>query len=690
MTAPPRTIFVTGDVTIDWLLLPSDGERGGAVDFIWMWGGDYSCRALVSAGGAASHADILRRTVEASGRSDIVVAGPHLPAEALASPFHPGHPHTFARIQRFPRRLGEPGHAWRIREFLGTDMTRARATGQEPAAAAAESAPQTVDTLTIVDHAVGYRESCDDLPALLAAGPRHIVWQTGAPLTGSRLAELLLDAHADRLTAITSSDELRKAGAEVGYPLSWEQIAEEIVAAVRAHPLSAARRVIVIIGASGAVIVERGAADVLVFDPHSQESDWRRRHPGVGAGYGRCIDAAVALELAGGEEPALLDAVKRGLAAARVAHVTGLQVGSGPDADSNPFPLDHVAQVLLHDDETFASTMYRPEHGTSILAQTYAGTSLADVAAATALHGTASLPHGIPVETVGAWSSVDRAEIENLRSMRNIVEEYVLRRARGAPAGQPLSLAVFGPPGSGKTFAVRQMAADLLPGSSRRLEFDLSELHSEADLHAAFHEVRDAALEGDLPLVFWDEFDCPMGGTALGWLHLFLSPMQNGRFREGSAYHPLGLAIFVFAGGTAARFDEFVAFGDARAEKAAKKPDFISRLRGYINVTGPNRQDEHDFAWSLRRALLLRSLIAARAPQMMHANYGEPTLAIDDGVLRAFLQVPEYIHGARSMEAIIQMSTLSGKPRFERSSLPAPQQLGVHVDAEEFLRLVRS
>ncbi len=36
------------------------------------------------------------------------------------------------------------------------------------------------------------------------------------------------------------------------------------------------------------------------------------------------------------------------------------------------------------------------------------------------------------------------------------------------------------------------------------------------------------------------------------------------------------------------------------------------------------------------------------------------------------------------------MSTLSGKPRFERSSLPAPQQLGVHVDADEFLRLVRS
>jgi hypothetical protein len=64
-------------------------------------------------------------------------------------------------------------------------------------------------------------------------------------------------------------------------------------------------------------------------------------------------------------------------------------------------------------------------------------------------------------------------------------------------------------------------------------------------------------------------------------------------------------------------------------------------------------------------------------------------MQIDGGVLRAFLDVGGYIHGARSMEAIVQMSSLAGKPRFERSSLPARQQLGVHVDADEFLRLVR-
>jgi hypothetical protein len=115
----------------------------------------------------------------------------------------------------------------------------------------------------------------------------------------------------------------------------------------------------------------------------------------------------------------------------------------------------------------------------------------------------------------------------------------------------------------------------------------------------------------------------------------------------------------------------------------------VSRLAGYVDVTGPNRQDGSDVAWPLRRALLLRSLVARRAPQMMRPEGGGLRLEIDDGVLRAFLLVGEYIHGARSMAAVVQMSALTGKPRFERSSLPARRQLALHVDADKFLDLVR-
>ena len=42
------------------------------------------------------------------------------------------------------------------------------------------------------------------------------------------------------------------------------------------------------------------------------------------------------------------------------------------------------------------------------------------------------------------------------------------------------------------------------------------------------------------------------------------------------------------------------------------------------------------------------------------------------------------------MEAIIDMSQLAGALRFEEASLPAPHLLELHVDAAEFLRLVRA
>ena len=40
-----------------------------------------------------------------------------------------------------------------------------------------------------------------------------------------------------------------------------------------------------------------------------------------------------------------------------------------------------------------------------------------------------------------------------------------------------------------------------------------------------------------------------------------------------------------------------------------KGPDFVSRLRGYVNIMGPNPPSDDVFACIVRRAMLLRSLI---------------------------------------------------------------------------------
>jgi hypothetical protein len=99
---------------------------------------------------------------------------------------------------------------------------------------------------------------------------------------------------------------------------------------------------------------------------------------------------------------------------------------------------------------------------------------------------------------------------------------------------------------------------------------------------------------------------------------------------------------------------------------------------------GPNRQGSNDTFYMIRRSLFLRSMIERKAKNILHNG----TASIDESVLRAFLKVPKYKHGVRSMGAILEMSMLTGKNKFEQSVLPPQEQLDMHVDAEIFSKLV--
>ena len=162
--------------------------------------------------------------------------------------------------------------------------------------------------------------------------------------------------------------------------------------------------------------------------------------------------------------------------------------------------------------------------------------------------------------------------------------------------------------------------------------------------------------------------------------------MQDGEFLDQGAIHPLGRAIFVFAGGTAHSYEKFVP--NERSENGteaetwkqfvkAKGPDFISRLRGVLNIPGIDFDPSTPCAASaLRRAGILRFQLKEKARHLFDTN---ETLQIDEGVLRAFLKVRRFHHGIRSLEAILDMSQLGGSARFDAGSLPHPRQLELHV-----------
>jgi hypothetical protein len=672
-------IHVCGDPTVDWAITL---QPPSTLHITYLWEARDTAHIVAQPGGAALLTELLG-AASAQSTSDAVpkaprVDGPELTAEMLANPSNAAVNRTFASWERHPRRIGDATLAWRMGRFLGVEpATRADV--------ATTDATDSCDCLIIDDANFGFRDDPGRWPAQLASVEpiAQIILKMSNPLASGPLWEHLARHYADVLTVYCSVGDLRKEYAPVGQPLSWERMSQDVAAAVGNRPeLLHAARVIVSVGMSGVVIVERGGGATLIFDPLHQEDDWEQKRPGNPVGLGTCIVTALALGVVHcPAHPDWVQAARRGLGAARMTHEHGFEIDEQSPQRGLSFPMSVIARELSRCtlNDTFESVAVAGDPKWQIL-RTAISEDYRALAARIVAEGDAEACHGLPVERMGQWSSLDRTEIESMRSVRGIMREYLSQER----PGRPLSLAVFGPPGAGKSFAIKQMVRQLAGRDAKTaiLEFNLSQFSSVDDLHHALHRVRDAVVEQALPLVFWDEFDATVGGRELGWLAQFLAPMQDGVFQDGATVRPIGPAIFIFAGGTHDTMARFKAH--AMELPTAKATDFLSRLRGYVDILGPNPVSDADRTYVLRRALLLRALLTTKAPQLVRGE----RLEIDPGVLRALLDIGSYVHGARSIESIIDMSALSQRRRFERSALPPHHQLGLHVDPGEFLALV--
>ncbi len=285
-----------------------------------------------------------------------------------------------------------------------------------------------------------------------------------------------------------------------------------------------------------------------------------------------------------------------------------------------------------------------------------------------------------PMAKFGNYQTYDREEIERINSIHNLIRVYLSHPSDN----RPLSFAVFGAPGSGKSFAIKQLLESVFGKSNEPMVFNLTQFTDKKDLHQALHIVRDRTVKGSMPLVFWDEFD----SDSNSWLIEFLAPMQDGEFSEGGNTHPLGRAIFVFAGGTSTTFNEYQDV--VLPDKKLKGPDFISRLRGFVNIKGPNKIEnpdplgKNDSAYIIRRALLIHANLKKHHSPIFEKNN---VPSISPGVVNALLKTKEYLHGARSMESIISLSRTGSNKQFDTSSLPSPELLKIHA-SDDFTTLV--
>ncbi len=289
----------------------------------------------------------------------------------------------------------------------------------------------------------------------------------------------------------------------------------------------------------------------------------------------------------------------------------------------------------------------------------------------------------VPVCRFNKMATVDRDEIENYHTIKALLDDYILRydAADTTEAVQPLSVAVFGPPGSGKSFGVKQIAASC--GRYQVSSLNVSQYKGPGELFEALDEALKCK-EDQIPLIFFDEFDSELEGSARGWLKYFLAPMQDGEYTLKGKINTIRGAVFVFAGGTASSFPGFLPQTPEETEafRKIKGMDFVSRLKGILNIKGINPVDEQDRAHIIRRAMILRGQLERNIPGVF--NHGDSKANVSRALLSALLRVSIYRHGARSLEFILAMCRLSDVDRFTPSCLPLDEQLDIHLDVKDF------
>ena len=541
------------------------------------------------------------------------------------------------------------------------------------------------DLLFVVDEGYGGIE--------LPHGNGSVVWMSDNALPDR---EQFLTI-AERAFLWLDADVLRRAGAMISRQISWERTIADLIRELQSNPaisyIAQAKSLFITFSVDGGVFIRRQgdgsfeAAAIIVHGGCEGTIVAKREGENIFTQFGMySLFANQLIKNIDSLEQEMLPIIRQLLEAGEALYLQGMKVFEGSDSAVTTVQVEveirhwpaFAVPVELNSDDNYRV----PDDWT--ITTGVGGKELYSIAFKYVQEGD-SVIDGLPQLSLGQLTTIDRWEIEAYQNISNLILDY----ARSEVV-RPLSIAVFGSPGSGKSFGVTQIAKNILPKKVEKLEFNVSQFTSSADLGVAFQKVRDAILEGKLPLVFFDEFDSDRDGVALGWLKTFLMPMQDGKFRDESGEHPLGKCILVFAGGTAPDFETFTAplYSDEAAIwqgfKNVKGPDFVSRLRGSINVLGPNKRSDSDKNHILRRALLLRSL----AERKLGTQDGK--ILIAPAIIRAMLLVPEFRHGARSMEAILDMSRIEAGGMWEPASLPFVNQLQLHVDGSEFLRLVLS
>lgn len=564
------------------------------------------------------------------------------------------------------------------------------------------------DTIIIDEAGLGFRNHVQAWPDFEKAD--RIILKTAYPLCEGILWNKLLE-NKHKLVTVVKLNHLKQYEIKVSNDISWEQTALDIVYGlnkdITLKNLLKSSEVIVTIGTAGAVYIKTDKDSALneyslIFDPEYMENEWEEKFSkdiqnNFGLGSAFLSGFVFSLRV---KNLKMVDSIKIGLNSMTAASVKGVfrlnnsyefEPGDLSGALSERYNGRYYSSAFIPSPAWEPGFNYLHNQEWSILENNYDNTrkgykqksDFFPLAFSLAENGKRNL-HYAPRLTLGRVTIFDRNEIENMKNIRKQVDFY----DRYDDGKKPLNIAVFGPPGAGKSFIVKALANSMFEGKRTKpsfLTFNLSQFKDESELSGAFHSVRDEVLRGKLPIVFWDEFD----SDDYCWLKAMIAPMQDGEFQEGKEVHPIGKCIFVFAGGITYTMKHFTDKMEGEGYLAKKGPDFQSRINCSLNVFGPNRKpfpetetgkwlregDPQDICFSIRRALFIRSILGS----------DDKPLNIEQRLLRVLIEVSVYKNGSRGLERLLRNLAIHNDRKIERSDLPSKEIIQMNVDYNNFM-----
>lgn len=577
---------------------------------------------------------------------------------------------------------------------------------------------QTFETIVIDEAGIGFRNLPEAWPDFSKS--EKIILKTTNPLCNGILWNEL-QKYNHKLTTILNLNQIKHYNIKISNGISWEQTALDIVHGLHKNKtlknLLNSNELIITIGSAGAIVIEKNKVTQapeynLVFDPTFMEGEWEDKFAekmlnniGLGCSFlmgfvsSKSISSLKTVEnvIAGLKTMtvAMLDGVFK-LSQHGFEHVDlsrSLKQLEDRKYYSAFVPSPEWMTESENEDKKSIDELFSYVHNSewSILENNYDNfkpnykqkSDLFPLAYDLAKKGVDSIRYA-PRLSLGNVTLFDRNEIENMRNIRSQVDFF----DRFEDGKKPLNIAVFGPPGAGKSFIVKALAKSMFEGKKTKpdfLTFNLSQFKDVNELPGAFHAIRDSVLRGNLPIVFWDEFD----SNDYEWLKSLIAPMQDGEFQEGKEIHPIGKAIFVFAGGMTYTMKHFIDKMKKPNYIKKKGPDFASRISGSLNVFGPNKKpyfdivknewikegDPKDICFSIRRALFVRTLLGS----------GKNPLIIDEQLLRTLIEVSNYKGGARGLERLLKNLSVHKDREIEISDLPSKEIISMNVDYNDFL-----